>query len=407
MDNRETDEIFDEINRAFESGAYDKGAQPEYTESRSAPAQADDVMDFSNYSRAYLNAYKEAYGTQYQRPPRENRNRNKQRTREDRSQYRQRTRDEVRMNSNRSARRDEPRRRAPRRRSGGGFMSFLKALVAIIFILALAYTFLCKPPKDPNTAAPRHDNFATVLIAGTDGGNNRTDTIILASIDKKNRDVSLLSIPRDTYVDAPYSVPKINSASGYAGGGEAGMNELMDQVEKTIGFRPDGYVMVSFDAFVKLVDHMGGVDFDVPVDMQYNDPTQDLYIDIPAGQQHLNGEDALKVVRFRSGYAMADLTRVEVQRSFVKAAMNQWLKPINIIRLPGAIAIANERITTDLNMGNMIWCAGALMRCDKSDIQTQTLPGQAKTINGGSYFVADKDATAQLMSDVYSPYLSF
>ena len=85
------------------------------------------------------------------------------------------------------------------------------------------------------------------------------------------------------------------------------------------------YAMVNFDVFARVVDLFGGVDFDVPVDMDYEDPYQDLYIHLKAGEQHLNGEEALQVMRFRSGYAMADLERVNVQRNFVQAAMDQWL----------------------------------------------------------------------------------
>lgn len=88
---------------------------------------------------------------------------------------------------------------------------------------------------------------------------------MLLSLDGRGRTARLLSIPRDTYVNAPYSLPKINSACGAAGGGAAGMEELVSQVEGLLGFRPDGYVMVDIDAFVEIVDIMGGVDFNVPM----------------------------------------------------------------------------------------------------------------------------------------------
>ena len=187
---------------------------------------------------------------------------------------------------------------------------FRKLLVSALVVLVLFTAVCCvigQPKADaPDTALLRQEGKCAILLAGTDEEGYRTDTIILVTIDDSEHTVSLLSIPRDTYTSG-YSVPKINSACGAAGGGAGGMEELMDAVENLLGFRPDGYAMVNFDVFARVVDLFGGVDFDVPVDMDYEDPYQDLYIHLKAGEQHLNGEEALQVMRFRSGYAMADL----------------------------------------------------------------------------------------------------
>lgn len=125
---------------------------------------------------------------------------------------------------------------------------------------------------------------------GTDEGGYRTDTMMLFSVNRATGSMSLVSIPRDTLIYCEYSVPKINSAYGWASGGEAGMEQLLMRVGEIIGFQPDGYVLVDLSVFEQLVDTMGGVTFNVPVDMHYSDPSQNLTIDLSAGEQHLSGE---------------------------------------------------------------------------------------------------------------------
>ena len=274
---------------------------------------------------------------------------------------------------------------------------FLILLVSVLFVLSK------QPIRESEGQSNREKDFSTILIAGTDDDGYRTDTIILAAVDSSHKAVSLLSIPRDTYCDG-YSVPKINSACGAVGGGKEGMEELMDKVSQLLGFMPDGYVMINLDAFAKVVDIMGGVDFDVPMDMNYTDPTQDLYINLSAGYQHLDGSDAIGLVRFRSGYAMADLTRVSVQRDFMQAAMDQWLKPVKILRYPRLVGAISDNFTTDLSLGNMIWLTYAVFSCDPSGMVTETLPGAPATINGGSYIEPDDAAIAALMEESFSPY---
>lgn len=286
---------------------------------------------------------------------------------------------------------------------------FRKLLGSILLVLVLFTAVCCvigQPRADaPDTSLLRQEGKCAILLAGTDEEGYRTDTILLLTIDDKEHTLSLLSIPRDTYAEG-YAVPKINSACGAAGGGAAGMEELMDAVDNLLGFRPDGYAMVNFDVFARVVDLFGGVDFNVPVDMDYEDPYQDLYIHLKAGEQHLNGEQALQVMRFRSGYAMADLERVNVQRAFVQAAMDQWLNWTAVIRSPIAAAAVLEDVVTDLSPGNCIWLLKALLLSDLDNVVTQTLPGVPQYINGGSYFVADSYAVGELMGEYYSPYMT-
>ena len=209
----------------------------------------------------------------------------------------------------------------PKRRHG------LRIVLALILLLALglaAFHFLiARAPQSEAALSARKKGCATILIAGTDEGGYRTDSMLLLNVNRTEKTIHLVSIPRDTLIFCEYSVPKINSAYGWAGGGEDGMQELLLRVSEIIGFEPDGYAVVDLSVFEQLVDLMGGITFDVPVDMHYSDPTQGLNIDLQAGTQRLNGEQAMQVARFRSGYATADLGRIEVQRSLVSAALRQ------------------------------------------------------------------------------------
>lgn len=152
-----------------------------------------------------------------------------------------------------------------------------------------------------------HVGIYNILIVGTDGDGMRTDTILVANLNTAEHTVSLMSIPRDTYITGNYVIPKINSVYGAAGQGERGVKALEEKIEETFGFWVDGYVIVDLEAFEKTVDLVGGVEFDVPMDMDYEDATQDLYIHLKAGKQLLDGAHAIQLCRFRSGYATADI----------------------------------------------------------------------------------------------------
>lgn len=226
---------------------------------------------------------------------------------------------------------------------------------------------------------------------------------MLLSLDGRGRTARLLSIPRDTYVNAPYSLPKINSACGAAGGGAAGMEELVSQVEGLLGFRPDGYVMVDIDAFVEIVDIMGGVDFNVPMDMDYEDFVQGLYIHLKAGEQHLNGEQAIQLVRFRSGYATADIGRTQVQREFIQACAAQWLRPASLTKIPELVEVFQEKVTTDLSLRNLLWLGRVLLLCRPQEMVMEVLPGYPSTINGISYYMPDTAALGEMVRNGYDP----
>ena len=300
------------------------------------------------------------------------------------------------------ARREKPSGKSPRktrtkRRRWG------RRIIRWLLLAAVVALLLGQPPGWSWLDLERPIGRSSILLAGTDEEGYRTDTIMLLSLDGRGRTARLLSIPRDTYVNAPYSLPKINSACGAAGGGAAGMEELVSQVEGLLGFRPDGYVMVDIDACVEIVDIMGGVDFNVPMDMDYEDFVQGLYIHLKAGEQHLNGEQAIQLVRFRSGYATADIGRTQVQREFIQACAAQWLRPASLTKIPELVEVFQEKVTTDLSLRNLLWLGRVLLLCRPQEMVMEVLPGYPSTINGISYYMPDTAALGEMVRNGYDP----
>ena len=285
-----------------------------------------------------------------------------------------------------------------------GLRNLILILMGLLVIFCAVMFGTARQPRTDDPSGTRRRNCSTIFLAGVDEGGYRTDSMMLVNVDRTEKTISLVSIPRDTLIYCEYSVPKINSAYGWAGGGDDGMQELLTRVEEIVGFRPDGYVVTDLACFEELVDLMRGVTFDVPVEMHYNDPSQDLYIDLSAGEQKLDGAQAMQVMRFRSGYADADLGRVKVQRDFLAAALHQWASVKNAYKLPSAIRLITEHTKTDLTGAQLAWLAESAALCGTGQLTMATMPGSAAWIGGGSYYVLDAAQVADLVNEKLNPY---
>ena len=262
-----------------------------------------------------------------------------------------------------------------------------------------------EPEEEIETEQPKslRDGIYNILICGTDDDGTRTDTIIIAHLDTTDHTVALLSIPRDTPVATGNGgIMKINSV--YAGGGADGMQRLSGRLRELLGFPVDGYVLVNLDAFKKTVDLVGGVEFDVPQDMDYEDASQDLYIHLKAGLQRLDGEKAMELVRFRKGYASQDIQRTQVQQQFLKALAKQCLSVSSLSKLKEFADIFAEDVTTNLTVGNMIWYGKELMACDFDSMQTYTAEGEGAMINGGAYYPLYAGRLLEIVNKSFNPY---
>lgn len=245
----------------------------------------------------------------------------------------------------------------------------------------------------------RKDGVYTFLLVGNDDGNGNTDTILVGSFDTVNEKLNVVSIPRDTLVNVDWQVKKVNTVLAYTD-----MDGLKKELSKIMGFQVDSYGVVDLDAFVALVNAVDGVDFDVPVDMHYTDPVQDLYIDLNAGYQHLTGEQAVQVVRFRS-YPNGDIGRVETQQAFLKALASKCLSLENLLKNASAYAeIFKEYVDTDLTLGNLIWYLQQFMKLDAEDINFYTMPGNGlESVLGLSYVSIYPDEWVDMINQYLNP----
>ena len=306
------------------------------------------------------------------------------------------------------------------------FQRLAQFSVSVIFLLTASagvYQCVSRPPQitPDNTVIPqpdtqpdeqetvvpdlRKEDFYIILVGGMDNGNGGSDTNLLVAVDAKNNSINVLSLPRDTLLNVSWSVKKLNNAVHHGG-----FARTMQEVSNLLGIPVDFYVTVDMNAFVKLVDAIGGVRFNIPVNMDYDDPYQNLSIHFPAGERLLNGEDAIKVVRWRqnndgTGYPNADIGRIATQQAFLLAAAKQSLQLSNLDKLDDMARIIYDSIDTNLTLSNLVWLGEQAFTCGSDEITFHTLPGDgAGWYSGGSYYILDDSATCTLINTYFNPY---
>ena len=259
---------------------------------------------------------------------------------------------------------------------------------------------------DPiSTGRARKEYCYTILVSGLDDDNGGSDTNILVRFDAVNKTIDLVSLPRDTLLDHQWASNKLNFA--YAKGGT---ELLMSEIENLLGIPVDFYVTVNLKGFIALVDQIGGVDFDIPVNMDYDDPFQDLHIHFEKGPRHLNGQEAMEVVRFRknndgSGYATADIGRIGTQQAFLKAVAKQLLQLSNLKNIPAMVDIFCTYVKTDLTARELAWLGNEALNIGTENLRFHTLPGDGSGYyRRESVYVLDPEATLELVNDALNPY---
>lgn len=281
----------------------------------------------------------------------------------------------------------------------------------------------------PKLSGDRKENFFTFLVIGRDtGGGGNTDTILLAAYDVDNQNLNVMSIPRDTMVNVSWDIKKINSVYNMYGGGDDGIEALGNEVSQLVGFVPDYQVVVEWEAVGELVDAIGGVYFDVPIDMNYEDPAQDLHIHVNKGYQLLDGDKAMQVIRYRhdnwvngkqKGYPNGDLGRIETQQAFLKAVVEQCLQFKNITRIGELAEVFNKNVTTNLTVNNLLWFGQqAVLGNEKSgdalemdNVNFMTMPNEGKYVwsrtyhNEQSYVVPLEEELIEMVNTYFNPYL--
>ena len=241
----------------------------------------------------------------------------------------------------------------------------------------------------------------TILAYGVDNDAGGSDTNMLMRFDAVNKTVDVVSLPRDTLMSNGH---KLNSS--YNNGGT---EKLRSNIEDMLGVPVDFYVSVDLKGFITLIDQIDGVDFDVPEDMDYDDPYQDLHIHFKKGLQHLNGQQAMEVVRFRhnndnTGYGgQQDLGRIGTQQAFLKTVAQKLMKLENV---PAMAETFLKYVKTDLTLGNLIWLANQALSMGGMDaISFATLPGDgAGWYKGMSVYALDPEQVLEMTNSMLNPY---
>ncbi len=302
-------------------------------------------------------------------------------------------------------------------------------LAVLVLIGTLAYSILFRPPLDkpepnnPNitdtddgpdagedfhsslpSAEPvdndKRNGVYTVFLYGIYDGSN-TDSMMVATLDTKANTCNVLSLPRDTAVTYNKKVMRLNAVRSAS---KKDIEALLDTVADVVGFRPNNYVQVNYDGFIELVDAIGGVEYDVPKDMDQ----KDRGISLKKGVQTLNGKEALMLCRYRgyytgdgSGAGHDDFGRIYTQQHFLKACLQQMISLGKIDKFDDYVEIAKKNLTTDLTVNNIAWFAKELALLKPENINFYTLP----TETGKSYrenIVVDK--AIEMINDTVNPY---
>lgn len=258
---------------------------------------------------------------------------------------------------------------------------------------------------DEEPVRQRRKNCFTILVSGHDDDNGGSDTNILVMVDPDQGEINAVSIPRDTLINTDWNVPKFNAAYNVGG-----VERLCQELSNLLGIPVDYYVAVDLEGFVELVDAIGGVNFEVPIDMDYDDPTQDLHIHFKKGMQYLNGEDALKVVRFRqnndgTGYGTMDIGRIQTQQDFLITVAKQMLSTLSLDMLKTYADLFVQYVDTELTVGNLVWLGQQALTIGMDNFHFYTLPGDGTGYyKGGSYYILYPEEVLELVNDAFNPY---
>lgn len=228
--------------------------------------------------------------------------------------------------------------------------------------------------------------WLNVMLAGVDQRNNepsRSDTLMVAMLNLKEKTVQIISIPRDTRVKIEGVKYKTRINHSHSLGG---VELTRKTVEQLLGIPIHNYVETNFDGFKNIIDDLGGVSVDVEKRMYY--PSEG--INLKKGLQHLGGKDALSYVRFRSDGG-GDLPRIQRQHKFLRALTEQVLQPKTLLKLPKIAGELHDNINTDMSVKDLIVLAGEFKNVKPENVRFADIPGMPKYVNGASYYVIDEE----------------
>ncbi len=273
------------------------------------------------------------------------------------------------------------------------------------------------PPvtSEDNLNSPRKKDFYTFLIIGRDNVGLNTDIIILLSFDIQNGAINILQIPRDTYMEIDSTPFKINAAYAVMHNraynkkendvDDAAIRSFISLLEKNLCVEIDYYALCNLSGFRSIIDIIGGVKMDVPYNLYYNDPDQNLYINIKKGPQTLNGNKAEQFIRYRSGYIEGDIGRINAQKLFISALIQQLKTNIKINMLTSIAEEIINNVKTSLSLADIIYFAKEFYLIDNADIHFITFPGtsaRSEITTGVWYYIMHRADLIVLLNTYFN-----
>lgn len=264
-------------------------------------------------------------------------------------------------------------------------IKIIKSLIIfLLFVIVFAAGFIIvgflkgKDIENPLSSVTNNKDEFLFLLAGVDSTGEetgtRTDTLMLIKANSENKTVDMISIPRDSYVSINGSMDKINAAHSYGG-----IDLTMEVVRDFLGINLDKYMVVSFEAVIKGIDALGGMDVEVS-------PEVGAAMGISPGVHAMSGDEVLTYVRFRKGYQNADLGRINTQQNFLKQFIKEATKVKNLPKLPKVYAAMKPYLKTNMNIKDLSGLAMKFKSVDFSNLNSVKLEGEPFNMGGVSYY---------------------
>ncbi len=272
----------------------------------------------------------------------------------------------------------------------------------------------------------RKDGYYTFLVAGVDDVSLSTDVMMLVSLDTEQNAIKIVQIPRDTFVNAEVGGfttvhrvnavftgeynRKVNSGISAQTARTLAMQALCDRLSETLCVKIDEYILVNTSGFAAIIDALGGIYFDVPFDMYYEDPEQDLYIDLKAGYQHLDGEKCEQLIRYRSGYGRGDIERMEMRADFMAEMFRQVKENIDVgtmLKLIRDKALL-QKLSTSMSLVDLLAYVKMVYAVGDGNMEIRTIGGEVLQNGDGLwlYFCLNKKAALEDINECLNVYTS-
>lgn len=260
----------------------------------------------------------------------------------------------------------------------------------------------------PQGINPSAGQPVNILLLGMDIGDpnqvdnqsiKRTDTIMVVNYNPSTDQIKVVSVPRDTLITNNGKNLKINAA--YAVGGYP---KIKTEVENLLGININYMVKIDYNAFVELIDALGGVTMEIDQNMIYDDEGQNLHINFKAGETvKMDGQKAQEFFRWRknndgSGLANGDLDRIKNQQKFISKVVDKCKNPFILFRIPKILSAIGDNVETNMPSFKVLKYGISFLTVSKDDVSMVTAAGTPKMINGQSYLVFDKNANRDLVS---------